>query len=76
MAGHLGQEKLTIHKVRVVKVVPEENLIFLNGSVPGAAGTMVYITRTVKKTPKPQVQAKKSARKEAVKAAKPAPAKK
>lgn len=76
MAGHMGQDKLTIHKVKVVKVVPEENLIFLNGSVPGAAGTMVYITRTVKKIPKPQVVKGKSARKEAVKASKPSPAKK
>jgi large subunit ribosomal protein L3 len=76
MAGHMGQDKLTIHKVKVVKVVPEENLIFLNGSVPGANGTMVCITRTVKKTPKPPAQTKKSARKEAVKASKPAPAKK
>ncbi|HOI43696.1 MAG TPA: 50S ribosomal protein L3, partial [Elusimicrobiales bacterium] len=74
MAGHLGQEKLTIHKVKVVKVVPEENLIFLNGPVPGAAGTMVSIMQTVKKTPKPPAQTKKSARKEAVKASKPAPA--
>ncbi len=77
MAGHMGQDKLTIHKVKVVKVVPEENLIFLNGSVPGAAGTMVYIMKTVKKTPKPPAPAKgKAAKKEAAKASKPAPAKK
>lgn len=72
MAGHMGQDKLTIHKVKVVKVVPEENLIFLNGSVPGTAGTMVYITKTVKKTPKPQAPAKGKAKA----AAKAAPKKK
>ena len=48
MAGHMGQDLVTVAKVEVVKIVPEDNLILLNGSVPGANGTTVYILETLK----------------------------
>ena len=73
MAGHLGCEKITVHKIQIVKTMPEENLLLINGSVPGKEGSIVYITKTVKKVPKPVVAAPKS---KAKKAAAKAPAKK
>lgn len=48
MAGHMGQDLVTVAKVEVVKIVPEDNLILLNGSVPGANGSIVYILETAK----------------------------
>jgi large subunit ribosomal protein L3 len=35
MAGHLGNETVTIRNLEVVKVIPEKNLILVKGSVPG-----------------------------------------
>ncbi len=46
MAGHAGAETVTTLKVEVVKV--EENLIFVNGSVPGPRGGFVTVSETVK----------------------------
>lgn len=43
MAGHLGCERVTVKNLRVVKVIPEENLILLKGSVPGPKMGVVEI---------------------------------
>ena len=43
MAGQMGNEKVTIQNLKVVKVYPEKNLIVVKGSVPGAKGSMVLI---------------------------------
>jgi len=51
MAGHLGDETVSVQKIKVIKIIPEENLILVNGGVPGAAGSLVYITKTVKRIP-------------------------
>jgi large subunit ribosomal protein L3 len=75
MAGHWGVETCSVQKVKVLKVIPEQNLILVNSGIPGAAGSMVYITRTNKKLPKPPTaHAKAKGKKEAPKA-KPAPKK-
>ena len=79
MAGHMGVDTVSMMKLKVLKVIPEQNLILLNGSVPGAKGSFVYIVKTVKSVPKPQVlSAKAKAKKEAAKTApkKAVPAKK
>lgn len=78
MAGHLGMETVSMMKLKVMKVVPEENLMLLNGSVPGTNGSIVYLVRTVKAVPKPAVINAKAKAKAAAKAApkKAAPAKK
>lgn len=74
MAGHWGVETCSVQKVKIVKVIPEENLILVNSGIPGATGSMVYITLTNKKLPKPPAApAKGKAKKDAAKpAAKPA----
>ena len=35
-------------KLEVVKVVPEENLLYLCGSVPGSRGGLITVSETVK----------------------------
>lgn len=48
MAGHLGDHKVTQKRVVVVGIDPERNLLFIRGSVPGAAnGTVVVLKRGV-----------------------------
>ena len=48
MAGHLGDEKVTIQNLDVVKVDVERNLLAVRGAVPGAKNSIVYIKNTVK----------------------------
>ena len=43
MAGQMGNAKVTIQNLKVVKVYAEKNLIVIKGSVPGANGSMVLI---------------------------------
>jgi large subunit ribosomal protein L3 len=45
MGGHMGHERVTIKKVRVVRVDAERNLILLRGSVPGAPGAITYVKK-------------------------------
>lgn len=51
-AGHLGNERVTVQNLTVVKICPDDNLIGIKGSIPGAKGSIVYIRDTVKKTGK------------------------
>lgn len=51
-AGHLGHERVTVQNLKVVKIVENENLIAIKGSVPGPKGSIVYIKDTVKKNKK------------------------
>ncbi len=48
MAGHWGNERVSIQNLRVVAVRPEENLLLLKGSVPGSNGGTVLVRRAVK----------------------------
>ncbi len=43
MAGRMGNSRVTLKKVLVVKVDPENNLLFLKGSVPGAKNSLLEI---------------------------------
>ena len=43
MAGHTGNARVKIFNLEVVKVLPENNLIVLKGSVPGARGSYVIL---------------------------------
>lgn len=45
MAGHLGNENVTVSNLKVVKVLPENNLIMIKGSVPGAVGSYLIIEK-------------------------------
>jgi large subunit ribosomal protein L3 len=45
MAGHMGQEKKTVLNLEVLKVIPEQNLLMLKGSVPGARNAILKIQR-------------------------------
>lgn len=48
MAGRYGHETLSNLKLEVIKIDPEQNLIYLNGSVPGPVKGFVTISETVK----------------------------
>jgi len=46
MPGHMGDERVTIKGLRVVKVFPARNLLLIAGSVPGANGGIVVIRKS------------------------------
>ena len=43
MAGQMGNQKVKVLNLKVVKIIPENNLLLLRGSVPGAKGTYIVI---------------------------------
>jgi len=43
MAGRMGGDKVKIINLRVMKIVPENNLVIVKGSVPGANGSYVIL---------------------------------
>ncbi len=43
MAGRTGGANKTVQNLRVLKVIPESNLVIVKGSVPGAKGSTVII---------------------------------
>ena len=45
MGGHMGSERVTIKKLRVVRVDPERNLILVKGTVPGAPGALTFVRK-------------------------------
>jgi large subunit ribosomal protein L3 len=45
MAGHMGDERATIKKVRVVRTDPERNLLLVKGTLPGARGALILVRK-------------------------------
>ena len=45
MAGQMGNDKVTIQNLRVIKVVPEKNLLVVKGCVPGHKNSIVTIRK-------------------------------
>ena len=45
MAGQMGNERVTVQNLQVIKVIPEHNLLLLKGSIPGCKGSIVAIEK-------------------------------
>ncbi len=45
MAGRMGYENVTVAGLKVVKVIPEQNLIFVKGAVPGSVNTILELIK-------------------------------
>ncbi|MCM1482776.1 MAG: 50S ribosomal protein L3, partial [Muribaculaceae bacterium] len=45
MAGQMGNEKVTVQNLQVLKVMPEHNLLLIKGSIPGSKGSIVIIEK-------------------------------
>jgi|TARA_B100000745_G_scaffold267184_1_gene192794 large subunit ribosomal protein L3 len=48
MSGHMGNERITVKNLRIVKVDVERNLLWLKGAIPGAPNGLVTIRKTGK----------------------------
>ena len=49
MAGHMGNVRITVKNLEVVRVDAERNLLFLKGGVPGAPNGLLLLRRTGKR---------------------------
>ena len=49
MPGQMGDKRVTTQNLKVIQVRPEENLILVKGSVPGANGGIVVIKEALKR---------------------------
>ncbi|MBR4638814.1 MAG: 50S ribosomal protein L3, partial [Bacteroidales bacterium] len=45
MAGQMGNAKVKVINLQIVKIVKEKNLLLVKGSVPGANGSYIIIER-------------------------------
>lgn len=45
MSGQMGNERVTVQNLRVLKVVPEKNLLVLKGAVPGHKNAYITILK-------------------------------
>jgi len=45
MAGQMGNERVKIQNLQVVKVFAEQNLLVVKGSIPGAKGSFVIVDK-------------------------------
>lgn len=49
MAGHMGDERVTVQNLKVVAIDADKGLIMVKGGVPGSENGWVYVTDAVKK---------------------------
>ncbi|AXY75144.1 50S ribosomal protein L3 [Paraflavitalea soli] len=45
MAGRMGQDRVKVKGLKVIKIFPEKNYILVSGSVPGHIGSIVLIQK-------------------------------
>ena len=52
MPGHMGNVNITVQNLRVVQVRPEDNVLLVEGAIPGPTGALVMVRKAVKKAAK------------------------
>jgi len=45
MAGRMGSDRVTVQNLKVIKVMPEKNVILIKGCVPGSINSIVKIIK-------------------------------
>ena len=67
MPGHMGNERVTVKNLMIVKVDADSNLLLLKGAVPGFKSNYVILKKSIKKAKAaagpPKADAKKEAKK-------------
>lgn len=56
MAGHMGDENVTVRNLKIVGVYADQNLILIKGAVPGGVNGILRIFETKPKAPRKTVQ--------------------
>lgn len=45
MAGRMGNDRVKVQNLQILKVIPEKNLLVISGAIPGAKGSYVIIEK-------------------------------
>jgi large subunit ribosomal protein L3 len=45
MAGHMGDERTTIKKLRVIRADAERNLLLVKGTLPGSRDSLIFVKK-------------------------------
>ena len=45
MAGHMGNERVTVKNLKIIKIDTEKNLLMVKGAIPGHNNSIVYLTK-------------------------------
>ena len=48
LPGHMGAERVTVQRLKVIESRPDENLLFVRGAVPGAANGLIIVRKSKK----------------------------
>ncbi len=64
MAGHMGNQRVTVKCLEVVKADPDRNLLLLKGAVPGAKNGLLEIRKSRRQVVKKQEPAKQQPKKQ------------
>ena len=48
LPGHMGAERVTVQRLKVVESRPDEHLLFIRGAVPGPTGGLVVVRKSKK----------------------------
>ncbi len=48
LPGHMGSERITVHRLKVVESRPDQHLLLVRGSIPGAPDGIVVIRKSKK----------------------------
>lgn len=48
LPGHMGAERVTVQRLKVIDARGEENLLFISGAVPGSTGGIVVVRKSKK----------------------------
>ncbi|HEY6263122.1 MAG TPA: 50S ribosomal protein L3 [Nitrospiraceae bacterium] len=48
LPGHMGAERITAQRLKVIESRPDENLLFVRGAIPGAANGLIMVRKSKK----------------------------
>jgi large subunit ribosomal protein L3 len=48
LPGHMGSERVTAQRLKVIESRPDENLLFVRGAIPGAANGIIVVRKSKK----------------------------
>ena len=48
LPGHMGDERVTAQRLKVIESRPEENLLFVRGAIPGATNGLIVVRKSKK----------------------------
>lgn len=43
LPGHMGDERVKVQNLQIIKIIPDQNLLLIKGAVPGAKGSYIKV---------------------------------